>query len=263
MQGWEKLPEKFKRNVEDLHTMNPEYTHMQWDEESLREACQSISEECLARYNSFEFMISRVDFGRYVVLYLYGGGYFDVDMKPLNSLRTTPGLDTSTFIISEDTYPQNLLGGINNAIIFCTPKNSVMKKIVDHVISDSRTSADFSMKETYVVNTTGPTMIQAQIKEHKNEVTVLPYKYYEPCNTLNAYCKPDKDSIMDHRHEGSWITGSVYDIYSFLGRTCYFLIHYIWYVLFGLVVLVVAIWNRKSLYKMLSAKGGRKEKRSV
>ena len=72
MQGWDKLPVKFNDNVSRLHSMNPEYKHMQWDEKSLRSECVKISKECAAKYDSFEHMISRVDFGRYVVLYTYG-----------------------------------------------------------------------------------------------------------------------------------------------------------------------------------------------
>lgn len=207
MQGWEALPEKFKQNVDDLHTMNPEYEHKQWDEKSLREECKKVGEACVARFDSYEKMISKVDFGRYVLLYRYGGISIDTDMKPLRAIRETPGIDTTEFMISEATFPYNLINGLNNAVILCRPEHPYMKKIVDAAIKDGRKQSDFVFKDMYVHYTTGPLFVMEQLGEHRKELVILPYKYYEPCLSLDKYCKVDSQSIMDHKHELSWMTG--------------------------------------------------------
>ena len=58
MQGWKNLPEKFQENVEILHEMNPGYTHMKWDEESLRIECSKFGADCLKKFDSFELFIN-------------------------------------------------------------------------------------------------------------------------------------------------------------------------------------------------------------
>jgi mannosyltransferase OCH1-like enzyme len=245
MQGWDALPEKFKQNVDDLHTMNPEYEHKQWDEKSLREECKKVGNSCVARFDSYEKMISKVDFGRYVLLYRYGGISIDTDMKPLRPIRETPGIDKTDFMISEATFPYNLIGGLNNAVILCRPEHPYMKKILDAGIKDTRKQSDFVLKDMYVHYTTGPLFVMEQLGGHRKELVILPYKYYEPCLSLDKYCKVDSQSIMDHKHELSWMTGFLKYIIHIL---C-FIKHYFLYIMAAIlsaIVLLRSLRKRKS-----------------
>jgi len=228
MQGWNNLPEKFQENVEGLHELNPEYKHMRWDEESLRQECLKYSRACMNKYNSFEYMHSKVDFGRYVVLYNYGGISVDTDMVSLRPIRDTPGLEDSEFFISELSYPGNLVGLKNNAVILCVAKHPIMKECIDLIIKDVRLPSDFKLKEEYVNETTGPIFIGRLVAKYKDAVKTMDYTYYEPCSPKDPYCEiPDK-AIMDHQHELSWTSNT----YQFLIWLMYFILHYFWIMLF-------------------------------
>ena len=227
MQGFENIPEKFKKNVDDLHKLNPEYEHKQWNEESLRTECLKYSKECLERFDAFDLMIMKVDLGRYAVLYNYGGISVDTDMVQLRSIRNTPGIDSETFIISRQSFPLGLIGYLNNAMICTSIHNTIMQTIINEIIQDKRKCSDFLLNEICVDTITGPKFITKVLKNSNIQNLILDSKYYEPCANLDITCKPDKDTIMDHKHEGSW--ASSYILY--IGIICIFIIKHINYIL--------------------------------
>lgn len=243
IQGFENIPEKFKKNINALHELNADYKHKQWDEDSLRKECSNYSKECLERFDSFDTMIMKVDFGRYVVLYNYGGVSVDTDMVQIRSIGNTPGIDTESFIISRQAFPLGFIGYLNNAIIFSTPKNEILKTIIDTIINDTRKCSDFTLKEVCVDWITGPTFITKILNTMNKPFMILDNKYYEPCVSLDIMCKIDKDAIMDHKHESSWV--SSYLIY--LGIIFIFIIKNIVYIIIIFSLLYLYIKYSKSI----------------
>jgi mannosyltransferase OCH1-like enzyme len=227
MQGWDNLPPAFQTNVERLHEVNPDYQHMKWDEKSLRRECQKYSNACMERFDSFEYLHSKIDLGRYVVLYNYGGISVDTDMVPLRPIRHTPYINTDDFLISYQSYPYNLLGLKNNALIICSQNHFVLRAAIEAILSDSRTPADFILKELYIDRTTGPIFLGKIVDSYRAYVKVLDYKYYEPCSISDGSCEISSESIMDHRHEMSWMSGW----YKFMISLSYIIIHSFWYLL--------------------------------
>jgi mannosyltransferase OCH1-like enzyme len=206
MQGFENIPDKFKSNVANLHSLNPEYEHKQWDEKGLRAECAQYSEECAKRFDTLPTMIMKVDFGRYVVLYSYGGISIDTDMVPLRSLKETPGINENDFIISMSAFPLNIVGYVNNAVILTTPHNALMGEIIESIIADTRTCDAFVTDFMCVQEMTGPKRVHEIIKASGKPYKILNNTYYEPCYTHDIGCSTDSKSIMDHKHEGSWVS---------------------------------------------------------
>jgi mannosyltransferase OCH1-like enzyme len=194
-------------------------------------------------------MHSKVDFGRYVVLYNYGGISVDTDMVSLRPIRDTPGLEDSEFFISELSYPGNLIGLKNNAVILCVSKHPIMKECIERIIKDKRLPSEYKLKEQYVNETTGPIFIGGVVAEYKDSVKTMDYTYYEPCSPKDPYCEiPDK-AIMDHQHELSWTSGT----YQFLIWLMYFILHYFWVLLIvGIVVvyLYFTYFRKLKLWKI-------------
>jgi hypothetical protein len=65
---------------------------------------------------------------------------------------------------------------------------------------------EFLTKELYLNGTTGPSVQNAFFYEHKGEIIFLENTYYEPCFSVDPVCRPSQESIMDHKHEMSWIS---------------------------------------------------------
>ena len=203
-QGFDNIPNKFKKNVDDLHKLNPEYDHKQWDEPMLREECKKYSNTCLERFDSLEQMITKIDFGRYVVLYNYGGISVDTDMEQIKPISNTPNITSDNFMISYMSFPNNYFGLVNNALIITPPNHNILKSIIDAIINNKQTRKDFLIKDLYTTYMTGPTFINNILKNTKSPYIKLDNKYFEPCNTQDIFSSVHPDSIMVHRHENSW-----------------------------------------------------------
>lgn len=201
MQGWDQLPQKFQENVRLLHNLNSDFKHMQWTEASLRTECEALGAKYLATYDGFQHMISKVDFGRYVVLYNHGGISIDTDMEPMRSLRETPGLTEHDFIISASSIMgSSLLNTVNNAVFIVTPGHPLLLAILDAIITQIRSPliSKGLHKELYVQLTTGPFFLNYFLADKRSQMYVLDSIYFEPST-------PTAETIMNHRHELSWM----------------------------------------------------------
>jgi inositol phosphorylceramide mannosyltransferase catalytic subunit len=156
LQGWKSLPPKFKGNVESLRVSNPGYTHMVWDEKTLREECRKLFPAVLAKFESYTHFMQKIEFGRLVVLYGYGGISVDTDMKSLKPIDTTPKIDTAELIVSLSAFPGNLIGQTNNAIVLAKPHHPLILELITRMTSVTAKENDFLTKELYLAGTTGP-----------------------------------------------------------------------------------------------------------
>ena len=201
-QGWDELPDKYKENVKLLHEYNPKYKQLQWDEQSLQVECAKISNDVVKKFNSFPYLIQKVDLGRFVVLYNYGGVSIDTDMKSLKPIDTTPNIESADCIVSMGSFPLNLLGHTNNAVFLIKPRHPLMEDIIKSIVETNKESLS---KELFINDTTGPTFIDAIVKRH--DVVKIDNMYYEPCNQYFP-CRIGGDSIMDHQTGNSWMHSS-------------------------------------------------------
>ena len=216
LQGWNNLPEKFHGNVRLLEEKNPGYRHMKWDEESLRRECERISPEVAQKFNSFPHLIQKVDLGRLVVLYTYGGISVDTDMKPLRPIDSTPHLDSAECMISKGAFPLNIIGHTNNAVILCRPRHPFLEDAIQTIAAAQIQESDYSTKELYIDATTGPRFFETVIARHKEKIIFLDNKFYEPCFSVDPICRPTSDSIMLHQHEMSWVSPFFRDLFRLL-----------------------------------------------
>lgn len=207
MQGWEQLPTKFHENVEKLRSTNPTWEHKTWDQAQLRKACEEYGPECVAKFDSFEHLMQRVDFGRYVVLYLYGGVTVDCDMVAIKPLDEIPQIDTASLIVSKandsdiETFVSTLghikneSWFINSAFICCEPKNPDMKRVIEMCINDRTKREDYFSQAYFILTTTGPIRISLGLKD-SNMVILCP-------DVIESEFETPK-SVFIHRHEFSW-----------------------------------------------------------
>lgn len=234
LQGFDKLPAKYSSNVQSVIDLNPGWTYMKWDDKSIREALATIGPAYVAKYDSFSLLHQKVDFGRYAVLYLYGGVSVDIDAKALKGFSSLPGIGSSDFIVSKNSSGQF----INNATILVSAKNPLMLSLLDSV---SGSCSSFITKTGCVYSTTGPGAFTKFVKVHSSSITVLPSSYFEPCSGRDPYCEVGPDTILDHRHEGTWVH-PLFDSVSKLGFTVR---RYQSMILFLIIILVFIILINK------------------
>lgn len=198
-QGWNKFPERLKVNVDSVSAMNPDWTRMTWDENSLRDAVASLGQKYLDKYDGFSIMHQKIDFGRYAVLYIYGGVSVDTDIFAFKGFDETPTIDTSDLIVSKN--PTNSF--LNNATILASKNNPIMLGLLDSIAPEckSKNSNFLCMQET-----TAPKSFTKYMNQFKDQITILDSSYFEPCSGADKFCEVKPNSILDHRHELSWLS---------------------------------------------------------
>jgi mannosyltransferase OCH1-like enzyme len=238
-QGWDVIPDKFQKNADSLAKLNPNYTHMKWDETSLRHECGKLGHEVVAKFDSFPHMIQKIDLGRYVVLYNYGGITVDTDMVPLKPIDEAPHLQTDKLIVSRHAFPHKLFSTANNALIIARPQHPFLKELIQEIVSkDMPDDSLFNIRLLQVQATTGPDMFNSVLSNYRDSIIVIDNIYFEPCAGVDPLCFPGKEAIMDHQHEGSW----VYSGAKTLGTILFVLLYLIVFllpigILYGLFVL--------------------------
>lgn len=242
MQGWSQLPDKFRSNIQSIIDKNPGYKIRYWDEHSLRDAVRLLGPEYLAKWNSFSHMHQRVDFGRYVALYVTGGGIStDVDVVALKGFDSTPNIDSSNFVVSynsSNAFENYIKNGrrvaLNNATILVGPNNQILKGLIDHIMGLScEVNQD---KESCIQSTTGPREFTEYLDQYKDEITVLDHRFFEPCQGNSIGCTIPEQAILDHQHEASWVS----DRNKKIAQAWYWMKeHWLWMVgIIGFIILV-------------------------
>ena len=219
-QGWHKLPEHFKKNVISVRNTNPDFEMKYWDYKGLKHACRTYSNECASAFDKFQLLHQKIDLGRYVVLYLYGGVSIDVDVEALRPLDETPLFNTSSCIVGELTLsPLELrfasfgdnnghVGYMNNATIMCVPRHPALKALIDHAMATcDNTNIKQLPNELQISLTTGPFAFNRVLQGY-DDVTIINGQYLEPC-TANPGCTPPKNAILNHKHAQTWIDPNV------------------------------------------------------
>jgi len=170
---------------------------------------------------------------KYVILYNVGGIYIDIDCEALKSLNEIPGLNTKDLIISETDVNifENLLMTfsfnnkyLNNGILLSSPKNIYLKTLIDEILNINilKTFNPFLINKQYhIMNTTGPTIFTNIMSHYKNDpnVLILDHEYFEPCLTMDKFCKVSSKAIFNHKHELTWTNNfikSIITIYMYI-----------------------------------------------
>lgn len=253
-QGINNLPKKFNSNIDGVIKNHPEWSYKIWNDEELREECSKYSIDCLKKYDSFEHLHQKVDFGKYVILYNHGGAYIDMDCISLKALDTLPGFGTKDLIVSynpcnffENTVPSLSFNRkvVNNGVILSSPGNKYMKDVVDRIIYVNKCRFPWS-KSLCIQDTTGPIQFTKSILRYENDprMLILDCSYLEPCYGKDPYCKVKENSYINHKHEASWFDSSTVDIMPYY----FFVKHYFCKFLVLIIIFIIVIFLGK-IYK--------------
>lgn len=215
----------------------------------LEHSCKKLSKEfpndlqlkdTLRMYNIFKKgpMHLRIDFGRYVILFLYGGLYVDMDayilrkldnsdtMKEIINMYENSNIDS---ILGLSLFPVNKLESvfytgetkmINNAIMIASPYNPILKLLIQSIIKDGlkreEEISDINLNHNLITNLTGPVFVNKFLNKlsanppdntffTRNKILYINNKVFEPCAPFSN-CDITNDTVSIHQMEMSWIS---------------------------------------------------------
>ena len=222
LQGADKMPKKYKRNVEALRKMNPDWFVMLWCDETLGNLCKKLGFD--KAYATYPKLHQKVDLGRYAALYAFGGCSVDVDCKPLRPFDHFPCLPADTTMVSVvnlnafESAVYALANGVpadtppfNNAFFACAPGTPVMRQILVRAVANAFDASLPTEGFQQISKTTGPSMVNDVLRtvKEKDLLWIAPPTWFEPCAGADEACTPAPDSFLDHQHANSWMHGTL------------------------------------------------------
>jgi len=232
-QGESNIPKTiFKENLRNWRLLNPDWQVDLLDETRLRQICKDYSEECVKTFDSFDLLHMKVDFARYVSLYSEYTMYVDMDMFALRSLSNSDvilklidkykfghfvGLSTVNINPIESVLFSGFKKCINNAMMITSPRNPVIKELVDTIIREN-SDKEQDLRSNYyrIQNITGPLFVNRFFKPYlqkKSKVVIelFPYYIFEPTQPFGD-ADIQESTIAIHKFEMSWISSDLKNV---------------------------------------------------
>src|ERR1700677_60433 len=85
MQGLHNVPDKYKPNIKKTVNTNPNWSYTLWDSESIEQLVK-YNNTINKTYNALHYMHQKIDFAKYIILYLFGGFYIDMNAYAIKNL---------------------------------------------------------------------------------------------------------------------------------------------------------------------------------
>lgn len=132
------IPEKFKKYRQKWIETTPGYKHVLLDDKDLRNLVKDSFPQYLNAYDSFTANIERVDFARYVMMYL-GGVYADFDTFPLKNIdkfveMNKVVLGREPLEHSFSIYGREIV--ICNAFMISPPKQKLWIDLMNYIVEN-------------------------------------------------------------------------------------------------------------------------------
>lgn len=184
-----KTPAMFSSNVELLKKKNPSYKYMFFKDEMIDEFFTENYPEYYETYQNLPLNIQKVDFCRYVLLYHYGGFYFDLDIKMLHPLDNSLLTNECVFPVDEIIDPETCKGDVRFNTYCdkidillgqygfgCCKKSPFMKQLIDaihnNLDNNIKTYKRTKNREYFVYQTTGPDFVTKEYLKYKNKKSI-------------------------------------------------------------------------------------------
>jgi len=230
------VPKKYKKYVNSWIKHNPGLEYKLWDKESTRVFIKKKFPWFYKYYVSYPYDIQRIDVARCFILYEYGGVYADIDFECLRSfepvIKEISDKGSSTVINTHPVKseskscdylyfvesPNNYLGKdviLSNALIVSSRKHPFWRKIFTRFIQKQDNSAWFNTRHTYIMTSTGPSLISSIFEEYIDHVRrgslgILPHEQFNPigicdkCPSSSGGLALKGKRYSIHRNGGTW-----------------------------------------------------------
>jgi mannosyltransferase OCH1-like enzyme len=202
------LPEKFQSNVQKWKYMLPrgEWKYLLLDDEDLRNLVKDNFPKYLEAYDGFTQNIERVDFARYVMMYL-GGVYADLDTYPLKPIDKFVNMNQivlgrEPLEHAHSIYNREVV--LCNAFMISPPKEQFWIDLMDYIVENY---------EPYykAVDNTGPMAMTKFYEKHPEKFANVSIQ--DPCvffpltgkGKVTQGCDMEKDTYVVHEWTNTWV----------------------------------------------------------
>ncbi|WP_439809475.1 glycosyltransferase family 32 protein [Parabacteroides distasonis] len=218
-QVWEgrtepKMPTRLQILARTWQEQNPNWEYHLWSGREMDELVATHFPEYLSMYQNFPYNVQRWDTIRYMMLYVYGGIYTDLDTECFQPI--SPILENVTIGFGEEPPIHTKPIRIGNAFLVSEKENSAWQTILNEIL---RNMVEKESAIETVMHSTGPNMINRLFDRLKKENGAygFPYSQVTPVSKYDMYryiFQGEKEVFLEkikhaycaHYFFGSWDT---------------------------------------------------------
>lgn len=169
----ETIPEKWHASYQSCIDHTKGYEHKLWTKSSMRKLIQEEYPWLLKTYLGYQYDIQRVDVGKVVLLYHYGGIYVDLDIICKHDWDVVLRNLSHYGVVFAESTPV----GVATDTMIVKEKHPFFKYLLDHFIEADRWRG---VPYATIIFGTGPMFVSGAIVDYpnKDEVYVFPNKLY-------------------------------------------------------------------------------------
>jgi len=177
-----KIPLKEQQYSAQIRKLNPDFNYLFFDETDVEPFFTKNYPEYYSTYQRLPLFIQKMDFFRYLIMYHYGGFYFDMDVWALAPLDTSIRSHSAVFPVDEyivgmmariprfSSFSQNGQPFLLGQYAFgCVARHPFLKRVIDQINANIEVYIQtVNNSETYVYKTTGPDFVTKLYMEYEN-----------------------------------------------------------------------------------------------
>lgn len=250
-QGFDKIPDKYKDNIDSLKSYHKHWKFIYWDESKIHKLIHDNYHIYYDFYTSYPEMIQKIDVAKYFILHYYGGVYCDIDVT---CIKNIDNLLIHDLIFSEMnlSFIQRFLIRsinknniyVNNHFIGSSPGHNFWYIVFDNLEACLKRTSNLT-NGSYIAQTTGPLFLSNMISKYKSDnYYVYTKNYFDPinCSTYTDYT--NSETCIVHDSDNTWLTTGTKIIVSCIG--C---IEFYWLPILFIIILVIVVFIFLSFYK--------------
>ena len=183
---------QYQENIDSWALYMPEYDRKVYVNDEIEATIKRLVPWHYETVSKFNFLIEKIDFLRYALLWVYGGLYLDMDMKCLHRVELEPGVNIGV----QTSFDRNIVS--NEFMSASEPQLDVWTDIMNYIVHN------YSHKK-YIPYNTGGDALSAFFKLNRskyNNITFLQPTFY------------------DHTADGTWRQEHDYTQYLKLCNLC-------------------------------------------
>lgn len=217
------------------------WSHPLLTDQDLRDLVKTHFPRHLQAYDSFTNKIERVDFARYVMMWV-GGVYADLDTYPIKSIDKWVNMDKIVLGQEPKEHAENLYGKdmvLCNAFMISPPGQQLWVDLMDYIVENYEPYYD-------PVSNTGPIAMtkfyESNKEKFKDVVITEPCAFYPMLGegTISPSCGNLENTYVVHVWKNTWVTDWTKDQRFFNRR----------YWCYALMIVFALVWGYCFWYKL-------------
>jgi mannosyltransferase OCH1-like enzyme len=181
------IPTKEQNYSAQIRKMNPDFNYLFFNETDVEPFFTKNYPEYYSTYQRLPLFIQKMDFFRYLIMYHYGGFYFDMDVWALAPIDDKIRNHSAVFPVDEyivgkmarmprftEFAQKDQLFLLGQYAFGSVARHPFLKRVIDQI----HTNIDVYIKtvnnsETYVYKTTGPDFVTKVYTEYENPTAMF------------------------------------------------------------------------------------------